>query len=79
MENYFTAAMPREKVAAISALGLAHMGDAVFELLVRSWLCTHGDVTAQRLHRDTISYVSAPAQANFVERSEEHTSELQSP
>lgn len=68
MENYFTAALPPEKIAAISALGLAHMGDAVFELLVRSWLCAHGDVTVQRLHQDTISYVTAPAQANFVEK-----------
>ena len=39
MENYFHLNMDRRAVNQISALGLAHCGDAVFELLVRSFLC----------------------------------------
>lgn len=47
----------------MTCLALAHCGDAVFELLVRSWLCTHGGAQVGDLHRRTVSYVSAPAQA----------------
>ena len=70
MENYFAMTMDKGQVDGISALGLAHMGDGVFELLVRSWLCGHGRTKVQNLHRETVSYVSAPAQARFVERLE---------
>ena len=58
--------MEEQEINAVSALGLAHVGDAVYELLVRSWLCGHGETTARRLHQDTVSYVAAPAQAAFV-------------
>ena len=68
MENYFKPNMTILEVNQISALGLAHCGDAVFELLVRTWLCTHGGVKVKNLHRQTVSYVSAPAQAARMER-----------
>ena len=55
-------------LSAISNLGLAHMGDAVYEMLVRTWLCTHGRVTSKGLHRETVGYVAAPAQAKAVEK-----------
>ena len=63
MENYFTPVMDRKEINQISALGLAHCGDAVFELLVRTWLCVNGGVKVKNLHRETVRYVSAPAQA----------------
>ena len=44
MENYFHLNMDRRAINQISALGLAHCGDAVFELLVRSHIFT-GDKT----------------------------------
>ncbi len=46
----------------LSSLALAHVGDAVFELLVRTRLCEH-ELTAERLHRRTVELVCAPAQA----------------
>jgi ribonuclease-3 family protein len=49
-------------------LGLAHIGDAVFELMVRTWLCTQGASTAKRLHGGAVEYVSAKAQAVAAER-----------
>lgn len=70
MENYFALHMDRRQVDAVSSLGLAHMGDGVFELLVRAWLCSHGRTKAGNLHRETVAYVSAPAQSRFVERLE---------
>ncbi len=68
MENYLSPMMDRREINQISALGLAHCGDAVFELLVRTWLCTSGKATAVNLHRATVSYVCAPAQAARMER-----------
>lgn len=68
MDNYFEPQMTRAQINQISALGLAHCGDAVFELLVRSWLCSHGGVKAGKLHKATVSYVAAPAQAARMDR-----------
>lgn len=68
MENYFKMEMTRAQIDSISNLGLAHLGDAVFELLCRSWLCGHGERNVERLHRDAIALVNAPAQAAFADR-----------
>lgn len=57
-----------DEIRAISNLGLAHVGDGVFELMVRSWLCLHGKATNRGLHKATITYVAAPAQARAAEK-----------
>lgn len=67
MENYFEMNLPKQKIDAISNLGLAHIGDGVWELLCRSYLCASGEQTVRQLHHDTISLVRAPAQARFVD------------
>ena len=68
MVNYFNMHMEKRQIDAISILGLAHIGDGVFELLCRSWLCGHGGLTVERLHRDTVALVTAPAQAKFADK-----------
>ena len=68
MENYFKMNFDEARVKAISNLGLAHMGDCVFEILCRAYLCTRGDRTVDRLHRDTINMVKATSQAKFAEK-----------
>ena len=68
MENYFHLQMDMKQVGAISNLGLAHIGDGVFELLTRSWLCAHQRLTVSRMHKETISMVNAVAQARFVDK-----------
>ena len=60
--------LPRAQIDAISNLGLAHIGDSVFELLCRSYLCARGGKNVGNLHRDTIAMVKATAQAEFVDR-----------
>ena len=60
--------LDKGRIGAISNLGLAHIGDGVFELLCRSYLCARGEKTVERLHHDTIQLVKAPAQAAFVDR-----------
>lgn len=68
MENYFSVRMDEKEINQMTSLALAHCGDAVFELLVRSWLCCHGGVRSDELHRATINYVSAGAQAKRCEK-----------
>ena len=68
MENYFKMNITKLEVDAISNLGLAHMGDCVFEILCRGYLCAKGGKTVDKLHRDTIHMVKATSQAKFVEK-----------
>lgn len=56
------------QVGAVSSLGLAHLGDAVYEILVRSSLVLDGKTTSAHLHQDTTALVCAPAQAAAAEK-----------
>lgn len=68
MDNYFEPKMDTQALRAVSELALAHVGDGVFELLVRTKLCTDRTAaTNKNLHKLTVSNVQAPAQASFVE------------
>lgn len=60
--------MTEKEVNAMSALALAHVGDGVFELLVRTQLCTEGLCVNRNLHKETVARVCAPAQAAFADR-----------
>ena len=62
MTDHFNPQLSPEDVGAISSIGLAHMGDAVYEILVRAWLCAHGKATGKGLHRATVS--APPARRN---------------
>ena len=68
MENYFKMNLSRQEINAISNLGLAHIGDSVFEILCRSYLCARGGKNVGNLHRDTINMVKATAQAQFMDK-----------
>ena len=68
MTDYFAITLPEDSIRAISSIGLAHLGDAVYELLVRTWLCAHGKATGKALHRCAAQLVCAPKQAELAER-----------
>ena len=68
MTQYFSIRLPDDEIRAISSIGLAHLGDAVYELLVRTYLCAHGKATGKGLHRATVELVRAPAQAEAAEK-----------
>lgn len=68
VNNYFQMDMPWERINAISNLGLAHMGDCVYEVLCRAYLCAGGDQTVRRLHRDAVALVKAPTQAKMMDK-----------
>ena len=58
MTDYLNSTLTPEQLSTVSELALAHVGDAVFELLTR---------TVHDLHAQTVARVTAPAQAAFVE------------
>ena len=67
MENYFEMNMSKAQVDAISNLGLAHMGDCVYEILCRAYLCARGGKKVDQLHKETINMVKATSQARFAD------------
>ena len=75
MTDYFELSFDRQAILPMSELALAHVGDAVFELMVRSDLCLHGASTNKSLHKKTVAQVTASSQAAFVERILPHLTE----
>ena len=67
MENFFAMNLEKADIDAISNLGLAHMGDCVWEILTRARLCSEGKKTVGNLHKLTISMVNAPYQAKCMD------------
>lgn len=67
MENHFQPQLTTDELHAISSIGLAHMGDAVFEILVRGYLCKQGKATGKGMHRATIQLVCAEAQSQYAQ------------
>ena len=65
MDGFFPQMSARE-ANSISMLGLAHVGDAVYELLIRSMLCQQGHSAVCDLHRSTVTLVRAEAQARAM-------------
>jgi len=63
MEDYWNVSLPEDRLREISSIGLAHMGDAVYEVLARAWLCAHGKATGKNLHRAAVELVRAESQA----------------
>ena len=55
---------PRE----YSSLALAHIGDAVFEVLVRLVVLTDGNAPVNKLHKKARNIVNAKAQAEMYYR-----------
>ena len=68
MTDYFNVRLPDDEIRAISSIGLAHLGDGVYELLVRAWLCAHGGATGRGMHRSAVRLVCAESQAEKAER-----------
>lgn len=67
MTDYLNLIMTPEQLSTVSELALAHVGDAVFELLVRAELCSAGSAKMKELHARAVARVTAPAQAALVE------------
>lgn len=56
----------KKKKVMHSGAQLAFEGDAVYELLVRSYIVENYDYNVNIMHRKAIDFVKASAQANFI-------------
>jgi ribonuclease-3 family protein len=66
-KDYFSSPLTEAEVRAMGSLALAHVGDAVFELLVRVHLASSGGKNGS-LHRAAVEMVNASAQAGDMEK-----------
>lgn len=58
-----------EDIAMLSPLQLAYVGDAVYELLIRTYLLNK-DMSVNQLHRSATKYVKAKAQSETIHQIE---------
>ena len=64
-----------QDVRAYSPLTLAYIGDAVYELVIRSVVVERANRSANDLHKMSVKYVKAEAQAKMAEALLEHLTE----
>ncbi|ADL53423.1 Mini-ribonuclease 3 [Clostridium cellulovorans] len=63
LKNSFT----KESASQLNSLVLAYIGDAVYEVFVRSHLINENRNTlVNKLHKEATNYVKAEAQSNFI-------------
>ena len=62
MPDFFHTTLTKDEIFEISSLGLAHAGDAAFELMVRASLAKKGVRKVKELHKMSVAAVSATAQ-----------------
>ena len=66
--------LSREDIRMMSPLQLAYVGDACYELMVRTFLLDK-NLSVNLLHRETTKYVKAQAQSQIVHKLEEFLNE----
>lgn len=60
-------ACDEQDLRAYSPLTLAYLGDAVYELVIRSVVVERANRSANDLHKEAVKYVKAQAQAKIIE------------
>jgi len=66
---------PDDEINTFSPLSLAYVGDAVYEVYIRSYVMKNGNMPVNKLHRVATHYVSAKAQSAIVHSIMEHLTE----
>jgi len=61
--------LSKEDLMMLSPLQLAYIGDAVYELLIRTYLLDR-DLSVNQLHKTTTKYVKAKAQSELIHKVE---------
>lgn len=65
IQNYFPG--KQQDIRSYSPLTLAYIGDAIYDLIIRTIVVARANRPANELHRITVRYVSANAQAAIIE------------
>ena len=58
-------------IRTYSPLTLAYIGDAIYDLVIRTMVVEQGNSPANKLHKKTVSYVNARVQAKMIDALEE--------
>lgn len=59
----------KEEAHLMNPLTLAFIGDAVYEVFVRTYIVTHNkNMKVQQLHNKTVGYVKAKSQSDFAKK-----------
>ena len=64
-----------QDVRAYSPLTLAYMGDAIYDLIIRSVIVERANRSANDLHKKAIRYVKAETQAKMIQALQEELTE----
>ena len=62
-------------VRTYSPLVLAYIGDAVYELMIRSKVINHGSMQVNKMHKHSAALVKASAQAQLIKALQEELTE----
>lgn len=62
-------------VCSYSPLALAYMGDAVYEVLIRTRVINRGSMQVNKMHKKSASLVKAEAQARMIQALQEELTE----
>ena len=68
MNEFINIEKDEEEVNMMSPLTWAYVGDCVYELYIRTKLDNKTNLKPHKLHIESIKYVKAQAQAEFLER-----------
>ena len=71
--EYYKKSMGLEPVdvRTYSPLVLAYIGDAVYELMIRSKVINHGSMQVNKMHKHSAALVKASAQAQLIKALQE--------
>lgn len=74
IEVYFKEQLniPKVDIKTYSPLALAYIGDAVYDLIVRTMIVSAGNMQVKKYHRTVSEIVKAKAQAGMIEVLEPH-------
>jgi len=75
MEELMKFDRPEEEVNLLSPLTWAYVGDCVYDLYIRTNLVNITNLKPHRLHIETIKYVKAKSQAEFLEKIQDKLTE----
>ncbi len=76
MEELFFAEFSVEEARQLNPLVLAHVGDAVYELFIRSYIVDNNrEFSAHKIHLKAISYVKANSQSKIMRNIESKLTE----
>ncbi len=75
LSNLIKASDSTKKFTMYSPAQLAYAGDAVYELLVRSYIIHNHDINVNKMHKISVNFVKANSQAYVISKLEDELTE----